>query len=255
MPPAGSSARPVLCTSMAEIASAAMLAKSKERELEVPPPPGPRLEAGIWRPLNRTRLKSGPMPRTVTLEPSPLDVRSIDTPEMRCSASARLVSGNLPMSSATMPSTMPCASRLRFIDEVRLARMPVTTTVSSSVGSTAAFGSAVAAACGAWSWAMAWVAGASASSSADVSSRFLGKACLWFMGSPSRNRTNSIELWPDAVPGQSPTRRIRGRSDSVVKPAARGARKTLKKRRKRRNSMLRGNKEQRCHAQKASRYI
>src|SRR3546814_1115432 len=63
------------------------------------------LDAGIWRPLSNTRLKSGPTPRTVTFEPSPIE-RSIDTPLMRCSDSARLVSGNLPMSSATMPSTM-----------------------------------------------------------------------------------------------------------------------------------------------------
>ena len=56
MPPVGNSARPVLCTSIAEIASAAMLAKSNEREFDVPPPPGPRLDAGIWRPLSSTRL-------------------------------------------------------------------------------------------------------------------------------------------------------------------------------------------------------
>ena len=118
------------------------------------------------------------MPRTVTLEPSPLEVRSIDTPEMRCSDSARLVSGNLPMSSATMPSTTPWASRLRFIDEVRLARMPVTTTVSSVVASS-------------WpapaSWASAWPAGwPSASIRAVVSNRFLGTACNCFMEFPPR---------------------------------------------------------------------
>jgi hypothetical protein len=72
-------------------------------------------------------LKSGPMPRTVTFWPSPL-VRSIDTPEMRCSDSARFVSGNLPMSSATMPSTIPSELRFRFSDEAIDWRMPLTTT-------------------------------------------------------------------------------------------------------------------------------
>ena len=50
--------------------------------------------------------QSGPTPRTVTLDPSPIE-RSIDTPLMRCNDSARLVSGNLPISSALMPSTTP----------------------------------------------------------------------------------------------------------------------------------------------------
>lgn len=137
MPPVGEEARLLLKTSISDTDSDARLAKSNAREFEVPPPPGPRLEAGIWRPLSSTRLKSGPTPRTVTFEPSPLAVRSIDTPEMRCSDSARLVSGNLPMSSATMPSTMPCESRLRFIEDVRLPRIPVTVTRSSSVASSA----------------------------------------------------------------------------------------------------------------------
>ena len=46
--------------------------------------------------------------------------RSIDTPLMRCSDSARLLSGNLPMSSATMPSTTPCEVRLISADWDRL---------------------------------------------------------------------------------------------------------------------------------------
>ena len=89
-----------------------------------------RLEAGICRPFSSTRLKSGPTPRTVTREPSPIE-RSMETPLMRCSDSARLVSGNLPMSSATMPSTTPCESRFSSMEDVRLPRMPVTTTSSS----------------------------------------------------------------------------------------------------------------------------
>src|SRR3546814_8416829 len=31
------------------------------------------LDADIWRPLSNTRLKSGPTPRTVTFEPSPIE--------------------------------------------------------------------------------------------------------------------------------------------------------------------------------------
>jgi len=77
------------------------------------------------------------MPRTDTFEPSPL-ARSIDTPVMRCIDSARLVSGNLPMSSAVMPSTKPTALRLRFSEETKLARMPVMTTSSSVLDAGAA---------------------------------------------------------------------------------------------------------------------
>src|SRR3546814_7419874 len=70
----------------------ARLAKSNAREFEALV--ASMLDAGIWQPLSNTRLKSGPTPRTVTFEPSPIE-RSIDTPLMRCSDSARLVSGNL----------------------------------------------------------------------------------------------------------------------------------------------------------------
>src|SRR5690625_2700399 len=73
-------------------------------------------------------LNCGPKPRTVTCEPAPLR-RLIDTPVMRCSDAARLVSGNLPMSSALIASTTPIALRLIFIDCSRLLRIPVTTTV------------------------------------------------------------------------------------------------------------------------------
>jgi hypothetical protein len=126
MPPVGVSARLVLYTWICEIASDARLAKSKARPFR-----SPRLEVGIWRPLSSTMLKSGPTPRTVIFEPSPIE-RSIDTPEMRCSDSARLVSGNLPMSSATMPSTIPSELRFRFIDEIKLWRRPVTTTLCTA---------------------------------------------------------------------------------------------------------------------------
>jgi len=150
------------------------------------------------------------MPRTVTLEPSPLEVRSIDTPLMRCSDSARLVSGNLPMSSATMPSTTPWLSRLRFIDEVRLPRMPVTCTVSSVVGSTS-------------SAAARWRSGGScaqagparAASSADVSIALRGTALYVFMMIPPQG----IRSWRFCVvSARVPVRtaRIGAMVDSVV---------------------------------------
>ena len=134
MPPVGVSAREDLYTWICEMPSDAMFAKSKARPFR-----SPRFEVGIWRPLSSTMLKSGPTPRTVIFEPSPIE-RSIDTPLMRCSDSARLVSGNLPMSSATMPSTMPSALRLRFSDEAMLWRRPLTTTVCVTVASSAAAG-------------------------------------------------------------------------------------------------------------------
>ena len=171
MPPVGVLARLVLNTSMPEIDSDARLAKSNARELEALD--SSMLAPGICRPFNSTRLKSGPTPRTVTREPSPSE-RSIDTPLMRCSDSARLVSGNLPMSSATMPSTMPCASRLTFIDEVRLPRMPLTCTVSSVAGSAWLEPGTVEADCGAG--AVCAASGAdSANSKADVRRRVRGK--------------------------------------------------------------------------------
>ena len=51
---------------------------------------------------------------------------------MRCSDSARLESGNLPMSSAEIASTTPVASRLISMEAFKLPRKPVTTTSSSS---------------------------------------------------------------------------------------------------------------------------
>ena len=118
------------------MASAARFAKLNERELpETPPPvavPLPNASAaGIWRPLSVTMLNCGPKPRAVTTAPSPLR-RSMETPVIRCSASLRFVSGNLPMSSALIASTTPTASRLVSIEALRLPRRPVTTTSCSS---------------------------------------------------------------------------------------------------------------------------
>ena len=79
-------------------------------------------------------LNCGPKPRAVTCAPSP-SRRSIEMPGTRCNDSARLVSGNLPMSSALIASTTPAALRLVFIEFASALRMPVTTTVSSVVAS------------------------------------------------------------------------------------------------------------------------
>ena len=134
--------------------SDARLAKSKARE-DGGPPPSPSVDVGISRPLSSTRLYSGPKPRTVTNEPSPF-ARSIDTPVMRCSNSARLVSGNLPISSAEMASTTPCAFRLMSIDSRRDARMPVMTMSSpltAFAGASAAVALAVVGRCSSVCWA------------------------------------------------------------------------------------------------------
>lgn len=86
------------------------------------------------------------------------------------------------MSSATMPSTTPWLSRLRFIDEVRLPRMPVTCTASSVVGSGA---SPVAGRAG--SCAQAGLA--STASSAEVSIALRGTTLYVFMKAPSPGKS------------------------------------------------------------------
>ena len=121
IPPVGTSAVPVLYTSTALMPSDARLPKSKDR-------PSPLL-VGICRPFSSTRLKSGPKPRTVTRAPSPRSL-SMDTPVIRCSDSAKLLSGKSPMSSAVIASTMPSRLRFRSIDFLRLSRIPTTTTSS-----------------------------------------------------------------------------------------------------------------------------
>ena len=125
IPPEGTSARPVLYTCTPATPSDARSAKSNERVVP--------LCVGIWRPLTVTRLYSGPKPRTVTWLPSPR-CRSMDTPVMRCSDSARFWSGNLPISSAEIASTTPVAPRLISMDRIRLPRMPIVT-ISSMASS------------------------------------------------------------------------------------------------------------------------
>ena len=51
---------------------------------------------------------------------------------MRCSDSAKLVSGNLPISSAEMASTTPDASRFTSIERMSEPRIPFTSITSSS---------------------------------------------------------------------------------------------------------------------------
>ena len=98
IPPVGIAALPVLYTSTAAIPCGEISAKSKD----LPP------TVGMLLPFKVTRLYSGPKPRTVTLEPSPLNL-SIDTPEILANDSAKLVSGYLPISSAVIASTTPSA--------------------------------------------------------------------------------------------------------------------------------------------------
>src|SRR5690606_9755176 len=129
IPPVVIFALPVLYTSTPLTPSDAKLPKSKA--LEPPPPPLEDCADGMVRPFKVTMLLPAPKPRTDTSPPSPL-LRLIDTPVLRCKDSARLVSGNLPISSALIASTTPADSRLISIARSRDARIPVTTTSSTA---------------------------------------------------------------------------------------------------------------------------
>src|SRR3979490_1010141 len=83
-----------LYTSTPETSSDARVSNEKDRPLAWLG----SVDEAIWRPLTKTVLNSGPNPRTVMNSPSPPE-RSMETPVMRWSDSARLVSGNLPISS------------------------------------------------------------------------------------------------------------------------------------------------------------
>jgi hypothetical protein len=85
-----------------------------EKSASWSPPTVDTSAVGIWRPFKVTRLKPAPKPRTVTWEPSSF-TRSMATPGTRCIDSARLVSGNLPMSSAVIASITPYELRLMSI--------------------------------------------------------------------------------------------------------------------------------------------
>ena len=91
----------------------------------------PSLSVAMGLPFSRTRLNSGPKPLTVTNCPSP-SARSIDTPEIRCSASAKFWSGNLPISTDWMVSIITFALRLMPTDCATRARNPLTSMYSIS---------------------------------------------------------------------------------------------------------------------------
>ena len=134
IPPEATFALPVLNTETPDTLSEAISRKLKLRET---PASCNAEELGIWRPFKVTKLKSGPKPRTVTLLPSLL-ARSMETPLIRCSDSAKLVSGNLPMSSAEMASTTPDDSCLIDADLLSALLIPVTLMTSRSASSAGA---------------------------------------------------------------------------------------------------------------------
>ena len=58
--------------------------------------------------------------------------RDTDTPVIRCNDSAKLVSGNLPISSAVIASTTPLESRFSLLELIKLPRIPRTAMTSTS---------------------------------------------------------------------------------------------------------------------------
>src|SRR5690606_20099027 len=88
-------------------------------------------EATVW-PLSRVRLSAGSVPRMLIFSPWPKAL-SMVMPGSEEIASATLVEGNLPTSSAVITSMIASALRLVSSACCRLARMPVTTTRSSSL--------------------------------------------------------------------------------------------------------------------------
>src|SRR3954463_6760708 len=89
-------------------------------------------EATVW-PFSRVRFSAGSVPRMLTFSPWP-NWRSTVTPGTMVRASATLLLGNLPTSSAVTTSIMALALRLDSIDCCSEARMPVTTTASTASG-------------------------------------------------------------------------------------------------------------------------
>ena len=129
IPPVGRTALADLYTSTAETPCEEISPKSKD----LPPPyiPG---TVGICLPFKVTRLNSGPRPRTATLDPSTFDL-SIATPTILDKDSAKLPSGNLPISSAVIASTTPTFFLLISIAFFKLDLIPVTTTSSTAASS------------------------------------------------------------------------------------------------------------------------
>ena len=134
--PSSTSADAVLRTMISLNNSDAKILKSKPRERE-----GPSWlpqEAKASMPLMRTRVNSGFRPRTLMVRPSPPS-RSMATPGTRCKDSAKLLSGNLPMSSALMTSTTPLSSFFLDNAPAKAARKPVTTISPESAGAVCAW--------------------------------------------------------------------------------------------------------------------
>ncbi len=91
-------------------------------------------EAIAW-PLTRVCVRLGLVPRMLTRSfsskpPEPPDCELMVTPGTRCTASATLRSGILPISSAVITSTTESALRFVSSDFSREARIPVTVIVS-----------------------------------------------------------------------------------------------------------------------------
>ena len=120
-PPEGTSTLDDLYTSSALTPSEDRFSRLNERELPVP---------GICLPLSVSKLNEGPKPRTVIWLPSLL-LRLIVTPVILCKDSARLVSGNLPISSADIASTIPEAALFISCDRAKLPLMPLTSIIST----------------------------------------------------------------------------------------------------------------------------
>ena len=78
----------------------------------------------VVRPFNSTRFCD--KPRIDTPSPTPKSLLR-ETPVIRCSASAMLLSGSLPTSSATIASTIRLSLRFKSAAFDKLARIPVTT--------------------------------------------------------------------------------------------------------------------------------
>src|SRR5574341_1076536 len=121
-----SSAGGFLCTSTADISSGGtspQLSSRPGQPAEKDSRPfsvdDPQLRPRTWMPEPSTEKCSG----------SPRErLRSIVTPTTRCSTSVMDLSGSLPASSATTPSTMSSESCLILCADCIAARCPVTTT-------------------------------------------------------------------------------------------------------------------------------
>ena len=138
------------------------------------------------RPFSVAALKSGLRPRTLTFCERPeLRLRCVARPGRREMASATVLSGSLPTSSALMASTTPS---LFFLTEMALSmprRMPVTVMVWLTAGSGAEAAASGAATCCACAAPMPITAMAAAAATGVALSRVRAgrdTGCDFFMG-------------------------------------------------------------------------